>query len=287
MRLALINSEFEDKISVFDRGLAYGDGFFETTAWKFMEKKKECRVEFWGRHIKRIKKTCKFLKIKLSDFRQLEKDKEKILSKAYDHGITEGVLKIIITRGEGGRGYKYEKNMKPNIIFIVSNRPDYPKDFYSKGVKIRFSKNPISSNNVLSGFKHLNRLDSVLARSEWEDKNIFDSIFINKNNNIIEGTMSNLFLLKENILYTPSINFCGISGIMREVVIDKCNDLFERIKICELSKEFFLDANSVFLTNSLIKILPVKQVESKKFRIDKKVFNIIKKFNDQKFLELE
>jgi len=287
MRLAIINGEFGDKISVYDRGLAYGDGFFETTAWRYVKEKKECRVEFWNRHLMRIKKTCRFLKIKISNFSQLEKDKEKILSKAYDLGIMQGVLKIIVTRGEGGRGYKYEKNMKPNIIFIVSDMNGYPKSFYTKGIDIRFSKTPITSNSSLSGFKHLNRLDSVLSRSEWEVDDIFDSIFLDSNNNIIEGTMSNVFILNENILYTPLINLSGISGIMRDIVIDKCNDLFEEIRICEFSKEFFLKANSIFLTNSLIKILPVKKVESRKFKIDKRIFEIIKKFNDPNFLELK
>jgi len=287
MRLAMINGKFEDKISVFDRGLAYGDGFFETTAWRYVEEKKKCRVEFWNRHLNRIKKTCRFLKIEISNFSKLEKDKQKILSKAKNLGMMEGVLKIIITRGEGGRGYKYEKNMKPNIIFIVSNMIKYPKDFYSNGVNIRFSRSPISTNNSLSGFKHLNRLDSVLARAEWEVDDLFDSIFVDNHNNIIEGTMANLFLLKDNILYTPSINLCGISGIMREVVINKCNGLFEEIKICKLSKEFFLKADSIFLTNSLIKILPVKKVESRKFKIDTRIFDIIKKFNDLNFLELQ
>lgn len=287
MRLAIINGEFKDKISIFDRGLAYGDGFFETTAWRFIKRKKDCRVEFWNRHLKRIKQTCQFLNIKISNFSQLEKDKKKILTKAHNIGMVEGVLKIIITRGEGGRGYKYEKNMKPNIMFIVSNKTEYPSDFYSNGVKIKISKSPITINNSLAGFKHLNRLDSVLARSEWEDHDVFDSMFIDNYNNIIEGTMSNLFFIKENVLYTPSINICGIKGIMREVVIDKCCEFFDEIKICESSKDFFLEADSIFLTNSLIKILPVKQVESKKFVIDQRVLKIIKKFDDLKFLELK
>ena len=74
---------------------------------------------------------------------------------------------------------------------------------------------------------------------------------------------------------------------MREVVIDKCSEFFDEIKICELSKDFFLEAESIFLTNSLIKILPVKQVESKKFVIGQRVLEIIKKFDDLKFLELK
>ena len=98
--------------------------------------------------------------------------------------------------------------MKPNIMFIVSNKAEYRLDFYSNGVKIKISKSPITINNSLAGFKHLNRLDSVLARSEWDDHDVFDSMFIDNYNNIIEGTMSNLFFIKENVLYTPSINIC-------------------------------------------------------------------------------
>ena len=116
--LSLINGEFEDKISVLDRGLSYGDGLFETMAWCFLKEENIVGVEFWNRHVSRIRKTCILMKIKMPSLRILNEYKNKILKKALHSGIHDGVLKIIITRGVGGRGYKFDQKILPSVIFL-------------------------------------------------------------------------------------------------------------------------------------------------------------------------
>ena len=76
-------------------------------------------VEFWNRHVKRIIKSAKILKIKIPNKNIFAEYKNKILTAAQKKDIYEGITKIIITRGVGGRGYSYENNIKPTIIFIV------------------------------------------------------------------------------------------------------------------------------------------------------------------------
>ena len=285
--ISLVNDVFTDQISVYDRGLSYGDGFFETMFWKNVPKINKNKVEFWDRHIKRIKKSCILLDIKLPEDEVLFQYKEKILSKAQENNYDSGILKIIITRGVGGRGYKYEKDMTPSIIFLVSPRPTLTKVIFKNGVKVIFCKKCITRNENLSGFKHLNRLDSVLSRSEWNDPEIFEGIFIDKKKNIIEGTMTNIFMLKKNIIYTPSINNCGIKGIMRQVIIEKCKKLFRGVIIKKISKKELLSSESIFLTNSILKILPVKRIENLEFEINKKIKRIINELQDDTNLELK
>ena len=112
--ISLINGEFSNHISVIDRGLSYGDGLFETMSWSYLDDEKVLGVEFWDRHIERIKQGCSITKIKLPSTEILTNYKEKILNECLRKGIKKGVLKILITRGIGGRGYKFEKRDRPH-----------------------------------------------------------------------------------------------------------------------------------------------------------------------------
>ncbi len=281
--LTLINGKFKDSISVLDRGLAYGDGFFETMQWLGKNNESLQGVEFWNRHVKRIIKSAKILKIKIPNKNIFAEYKNKILTAAQKKDIYEGILKIIITRGVGGRGYSYENNMKPTIIFIVFPNAT-PKQIESVNVKI--CKSTISNNVDISGLKHLNRLDSVQARSEWNNKNIFEGIFIDNNENILEGTMTNIFFVKNKSLVTPSIISSGINGIMREVVLVYGKKFFNEIIIREIRKHEIENFDEMFLTNSIIKVLPVKKCGKKKFTISNSTKKLVNFFQEKKNLEI-
>ena len=281
--LTLINGKFKDSISVLDRGLAYGDGFFETMQWLGKNNESLQGVEFWNRHVKRIIKSAKILKIKIPNKNIFAEYKNKILTAAQKKDIYEGILKIIITRGVGGRGYSYENNMKPTIIFIVFPNAT-PKQIESVNVKI--CKSTISDNVDISGLKHLNRLDSVQARSEWNNKNIFEGIFIDNNENILEGTMTNIFFVKNKSLVTPSIISSGINGIMREVVLVYGKKFFNEIIIREIRKHEIENFDEMFLTNSIIKVLPVKKCGKKKFTISNATKKLVNFFQEKENLEI-
>ena len=281
--LTLINGKFKDSISVLDRGLAYGDGFFETMQWLGKNNESLQGVEFWNRHVKRIIKSAQILKIKIPNKNIFAEYKNKILTAAQKKDIYEGILKIIITRGVGGRGYSYENNMKPTIIFIVFPNAT-PKQIESVNVKI--CKSTISDNVDISGLKHLNRLDSVQARSEWNNKNIFEGIFIDNNENILEGTMTNIFFVKNKSLVTPSIISSGINGIMREVVLVYGKKFFNEIIIREIRKHEIENFDEMFLTNSIIKVLPVKKCGKKKFTISNSTKKLVNFFQEKENLEI-
>ena len=200
--LSLINGKFKDSISVYDRGLAYGDGFFETMLWDSFKDKDKANVnvgvEFWLRHLKRIKGGCTLMQINFPTNDEIIGQRNKLL-KASLKQKKSGLLKMIITRGEGGRGYKFEKNMSPTIIFLSLQKPKIEKKHIKLGVTVKICETNLSKNTNLFGFKHLNRLDSVLARSEWEDEKIFEGVFVDSKQNILEGTMTNFFFVKKNL----------------------------------------------------------------------------------------
>ncbi len=280
--ISLINGEFSNHVSVIDRGLSYGDGLFETMSWSYLNDEKILGVEFWDRHLERIREGCSVLKIKLPPTKILKNYKERILRECLKKGINNGVLKILITRGVGGRGYKFEKNISPTIIFLSFPSRKIDKEILKTGVKLKFCEFPIIENSMLAGLKHLNRIDSVMARSEWQDDKIFDGVMLDNSENIIDGTMTNLFFSKNKVLYTPLINKSGINGIMRQVVIDNAKLFFSDVCEIGIKKNIISTFDEMFVTNSVIKILPVSHLDNKEFKISDATKEMVKFFSDKR-----
>jgi len=141
----------------------------------------------------------------------------------------------------------------------------------------RYGRNP-----ALAGIKHLNRLEQILARSEWTDNTISEGIVMDTENFVIEGTMSNIFCIVDRTLYTPDLSLCGIEGIIREKIIDIVDKFKFTVEIINVPLEFLLDADEVFLCNSLIGIWPVNSIDKKQFSNHQqtaKISNKLMKYN--------
>ncbi len=279
--ISLINGKFKDSISVLDRGLAYGDGFFETMLWNSYSENNKLKlgVEFWKKHLQRIKKGCRLMKINFPVEKEILQQRNKILIESSKNNTRFGLLKMIITRGVGGRGYKFERNMRPTLIFLSFPRPKIEIKNYKKGVKVKLCTTRLSQNEKISGLKHLNRLDSVLARSEWNSSNIFEGVFMDSKKNILEGTMTNIFFVKKNQLFTPKIIDSGINGIMRQVVIENAKNFFDKVTIKDISINEISSFDQMFLTNSILKVLPVRSFKEKRFNILENVLNLVNFYN--------
>ncbi len=277
---SLVNGIFKKTISVYDRGLAYGDGIFETMLWstKKIDSKKSYEVEYWKKHLERLFNSCSRIKLKLPSENLINQYKNKILEKSYENGLRKGVLKIIITRGEGARGYKFDINMKPTIIILSSPfNNSLEKDRYKNGVKVKICDTHIFDNQSLFGMKHLNRLDSVIARAEW-DSEFYEGLFIDNNKNLLEGTMTNIFFVKNKVLFTPKLKSFGINGIMRQVIIEKANIFFKDLIEREIKLSEVQNFDSMFLSNSIIKVVPVKSLEKVNFKISNELKRLINFF---------
>jgi 4-amino-4-deoxychorismate lyase len=245
----LINGKSDSKISVLDRGLHYGDGVFETL------KVAAGYPQLLEQHLQRLFDGCSRLRIPQPSVEALTSDIDGLLQ-----GINKAVIKILVTRGEGGRGYRFPNSPSSNRIVIRYDFPEYPPDFYRQGVKIRLCEGRLSTNTALAGIKHLNRLEQVLARSEWQDESIAEGLMMDRKGNIIEGTMSNVFLVSKNRILTPDLTMCGVAGIMRQQVLDRAQELGIGFDIREAHKEDLFAADEVFLTNSVISLWPVRKL---------------------------
>lgn len=259
MNNILINGEAETTISVLDRGLQYGDGLFETI------RVKDGEMPLWERHMRRLKTGCQRLAIPVQDVELLAAEAKKILT-----GVEgKAVLKIIITRGTGRRGYAFDKqSLQPTRIMMVSPWPDYPEKNLQRGVLLHVCATRVSGTAQTAGIKHLNRLEQVLARNEWGDDSIFaDGLMLDQNANVIEGTMSNFFMVKEGVLITPDLSEAGVAGVMRDMVLEMAAIEGIPSKVARLTLLDILTAEECFITNSLFGLWPVMGIQDSRFKI--------------------
>ncbi len=255
----LINGKTANEISFLDRGLHYGDGLFETIAVQNQT------LLCWDEHLNRLEQGCTRLNIPFTN-KTLLKDEASSLIRS----IERGVIKIIITRGQGGRGYALPTNPEPTSIVSLYPWPEYPEENSIQGINVRICNYRYAQNSALAGIKHLNRLEQVIARSEWTDSSITEGIVLNQEGNVIEGTMSNIFCIIDNVLCTPDLTECGVEGIIRNKIIELASDLDINLKVKKIPLQTLYDAEEIFLCNSVIGIWPIKMLEEKSFSIGKK-----------------
>ena len=113
---------------------------------------------------------------------------------------------------------------------------------------------------ALAGIKHLNRLENVLARAEWNDPEIAEGLLQDSAGNVIGGTMSNLFLLARDVLLTPDLGRCGVAGVTRERVIEAARRNGITCRVAAVSLEEVLNSTEAILVNSLIGAWRIRQL---------------------------
>lgn len=246
--MILINGIDQTQINITDRGFQYGDGLFETIV---VFNGKPC---FLNRHFERLTQGCQRLKIPVPDLNLLQMEIQQLCQDA-----EQAVLKIIITRGSGGRGYRQPEPIQPTRVLSLHPFPSYSND----GITARFCQTRLSLNPTLAGLKHLNRLEQVLARSEWTDE-VTEGIMLDINDRVIEGTMSNLFYIKNRQLYTAKLTQSGVAGIIRGLIMEHYTVIEHDYTPAEL-----LAADECFICNAVIGIMPIKQLEQHTFNISK------------------
>lgn len=253
---SLVNGVAAEQISIADRGLQYGDGCFETIAVQ------QGQALLWDRHIQRLVSGCQRLGINASVIAdELSVDAKNIITSAMD-----GVLKIIVTRGAGERGYRSDNTQRPSRIVTFSPSPQYPKDYRREGIAMRLCDTRLSENKTLAGIKHLNRLEQVLARSEWQDQ-YQEGLMLNQAGQVVEGTMSNVFVQIGDEVITPLLNHCGVAGVMRSVIFDKLSDKNINCQQRQLELQILYEADAIFICNSIIGLWPVISLDNKSFPI--------------------
>ena len=235
-----------------DRGLHYGDGVFETIACL------RARPVFIDQHLNRMSSAAAKLDIPFPDRQLILNDIDGLLRGA----TANSVIKLILTRGRGKRGYRYQKKQLATRICMHSEWPDQVDQWRQNGVKAQFCETPVSVNPVLGGIKTLNRLENVLASHEL-GAGIDEGFMLDADGNVIEGTMSNIFAVIDDALVTPDVSRCGIEGIMREQIIDIADKNTIKVEVRDINREEFQQAAEIFICNSVIGLCTVKQLEQR------------------------
>ena len=252
----LINGTPSGQISVQDRGLQYGDGVFRTM------RVLGGQVLHWPRHYRKLQQDCAALAI-LCPQDALLFDELQGLIKQHPNGVA----KIIITRGmQEKRGYAPATDAKPTRILSITPLSEFPSNFYTQGIKLRVCDLRLSHQPKLAGIKHLNRLENVLAAAEWHDENIAEGVLLDMAGHVIEGTRSNLFMVRAGALLTPDLSRCGVAGIQRERVIELAASHKLSCQIGQIALAELLVADEVFLVNSIIGLWPVRELQSRTWK---------------------
>lgn len=238
--------EMAKALPISDRGLHYGDGLFETM------RVIGGKVRLMDLHLARLARGAIQLGIPLVDPVGLRTYLE---SKAVS--MQEGILKLILTRGCGGRGYQPPTEPQPQLILQAYPPLDVAGQ---EGVTVRLCELRLARQPRLAGLKHLNRLEQVLARAEWSDPGIAEGLMLDSEGFLIEGVASNIFLVRDGKLRTPRLDQCGVAGVMRAHVMQRAHALGVEVGEVPLRLEDLLEAEEVFLTNSLHGIRPVIQL---------------------------
>ena len=249
--MMLIDGRLQDTLPAADRGLHFGDGVFETMAVD------AGRALCLDRHLARLTAGCSALGILAPEHAILEEECARAC-----HGIDRGVLKVMVTRGGGGRGYAVEEGAAVTRIVARYPWPAYAVNSRKNGVAVRICQTRLGRNPRLAGIKHLNRLEQVLARNEQDPGGRDEGLMLDDRDHVIEGIMSNVFVYRDGRLSTPLLFECGVAGIVRDLVLETAQEITGSAPLVEeLGVDDLLTADECFLTNSLIGIWPIQSIE--------------------------
>ncbi|UTF60554.1 aminodeoxychorismate lyase [Gilvimarinus sp. DA14] len=238
-------------LSPLDRGLAYGDGVFETISVN------RGALPLLAYHLQRLQRSAAELAIDLSDA-ALARAIEPIFAQL--NSVSFGVIKIILTRGDGGRGYDPAGAERSRLICFY-----FPADAAIANEKepctVRLCKQRLGRNPTLAGHKHLSRIEQVIARAEWSDSAIAEGILCDSEGEVIEATSHNLFIWQDDTWLTPSLDQCGVKGVMRQLL---CESIIPatgaKVREDSLRLEDIKAAEELFICNSVKGVRPVGEI---------------------------
>ncbi|WP_405233294.1 aminodeoxychorismate lyase [Lentisalinibacter salinarum] len=239
-----------------DRGFAYGDGLFETIAVR------EGRPRLLERHLERLRLGADRLSLRLPARRRIDEFVARVVD-GLPAGDGRGVLKLVATRGDGERGYAY-RHSDARLLAGIGPARIWPRERRERGVALRWCRTRLGRNTALAGLKHLDRLEQVLARAEWDnhdrENNIAEGLMLDSDGRAVCATMSNLFLVRGERLVTPAVTHAGVAGIMRGRVLELADQLGLDTTVREVEPAEVMAADELFLTNSQYVLWPVARL---------------------------
>jgi 4-amino-4-deoxychorismate lyase len=238
----LLNGQPASGISLHDRGLAYGDGLFETILVH------DGHAVLLDLHLQRLQEGCGRLGLAFDD-KAIRHDIKAVLAHA---DAANSVLKLMLVRKAGGRGYRPATDACNRIVTV------HPKPLYSgspeQGIAMFLCQQRLARQPALAGLKHLNRLEQVMASREWPDETYQEGLMLDTHDLAIEGTRSNLFAVIDGKLVTPRLDQCGVDGVLRRCLLQHFGARSQQV---ELALPALKTASELFVCNGVFGVWPV------------------------------
>jgi len=228
----------------------YGQSVFETIA---ISEGRACLLDL---HINRLRRGCGVLGIPM-DTRILLDEIESIISNQ-----DKAVLRVTLSMGVGGRGYLNPRSPQSTRILSLHDYPNHPSSNWLEGITLGVAEIRLPHQPALAGLKHGNRLEQVIARSQWQP-GWHEALLLDQQGSVIEATQSNVFMVNDGQLITPSLDFAGVAGVAREYLMSQAHKFGLSVKIMPLSTNLIEAADEVFLSNSVIGLWPVKKLNTR------------------------
>lgn len=256
MKEVWINDVKDGVIDPADRALAYGDGLFATM------KVKQGKIQFLEQHLRRLSDGAARLGFTFSAG-------EALLSRLNELASVhpEACIKLLLSRGSGGRGYKAPDYPTPVVVISLSDLPGHYAQWQQTGMRLTKSDVALGRQPLLAGIKHLNRLEQVLIKALPLPQEIDDVWVCDSEGLLAEGSMGNLLLICGNQVLTPRHSHCGVAGVMREQVLLALIAMGLDVSMRDVTEAEFLEADYVLMTNALMGVVPVTGLAEKRLAV--------------------
>lgn len=246
----LVNGVETSAVDIADRGLAYGDGLFETM------RAVSGKIPLLALHLSRFAEGVRVLQ--LGSEKKLSAEFKATVKLALKTVSGEALIKVIVTRGCGGQGYTPLERCTPTVIVQVFDLPQYPANYSKKGVAVKECLHRLYHHPKLAGIKHLNRLDQVLASKELGNE--VEGVLLDQQGDVIEGLKSNLLIFQAQQVVTPKLDKCGVKGTLRQFLLQSSAGLGFDIIEAEVSRDALYQASGVAMINSVFGLWPVTSI---------------------------
>ena len=246
------NGQAASHLPLADRGLRYGDGLFETIAIR------NGTARLLDLHAIRLSTGLERLGLTGRTADECLQELSLALS-ATSMDLSRATARLVVTAGSGARGYSRQPDLRHDVYVELCASEPLDDSAYKQGVDTFRCKTRTSWQPALAGLKTLNRLDQVLARREWNDESVFEGLMCDRDEHVICGTMSNVYAVRNNQVFTPSLTSSGVAGVMRRCVIDVAQAAGMRISETNISWVSLSASDEVFLSNSQFGVVPVRR----------------------------
>ncbi|ELY2664821.1 aminodeoxychorismate lyase [Cronobacter sakazakii] len=248
--MLLINGIEQDCLSATDRAVQFGDGCFTTA------RVRDGVVHLLEAHLARLREGCERLMIPMPDIDTLRDEMRQAAQ-----GQGSAVVKVIISRGAGKRGYSIAGCDAPTRIVSRGAYPDFYSEWRERGVSLATSPVRLGRNPYLAGIKHLNRLEQVLIRTQLEQTPADEALVLDSEGWVTECCAANLFWRKGKTVFTPRLDQAGVDGLMRRHIISLLNQSAWRLSEINAPASALEEADEVFICNALMPLVPVRSID--------------------------